>query len=84
MFKLYNNNICSVQDVKQSFFLLVYMQKVRGIDNKKAYNELLERECYSQNREKVEISPINILADVLLRDRVYREFLNMLNNIDLI
>lgn len=52
--------------------------KVNLIDNKKAYKELLERECFSINREHLEISPINLLADVQVRDKVYREFLNML------
>lgn len=52
--------------------------KVRRIDTKKAYKELLQRECYSQNREHIEISPINILSDIECRDRVYRELLSML------
>ena len=52
--------------------------RVRGIDTKKAYKELLEKECYSQNRSHIEISPINLLADIELRDAVYRDFLNML------
>lgn len=52
--------------------------KVKGIDNKKAYNELLEMECYSQNKSKVEISPINLLADIEIRDMVYRDLLSML------
>lgn len=52
--------------------------KVRGISKQKAYEELLERECYSQNKVQVEISPINLLADIEKRDAVYRDFLNML------
>lgn len=52
--------------------------RVRGIDNKKAYKELIEKECYSQNRTAVEISPINLLADIEIRDMVYRDLLNML------
>lgn len=52
--------------------------KVRNIDNKKAYKELLEKECYSLDRLPVEISPINLLADVEIRDAVYRDFLGML------
>lgn len=52
--------------------------KVRRIDNKKAYKELLERECFSQNKIAVEISPINLLADIEIRDMVYRELLSML------
>lgn len=52
--------------------------KVRGIDTKKAYKELLERDCFSQNKSPIEISPINLLADIQIRDTVYREFLKML------
>jgi len=52
--------------------------RVRNIDNKRAYKELLERECYSQDRSSIEISPINLLVDIELRDAVYRDFLNML------
>lgn len=52
--------------------------RVRNIDNKRAYKELLERECYSQDKSPIEISPINLLADIELRDAVYRDFLNML------
>ncbi len=52
--------------------------KIKNIDTKKAYKELLERECFSQNKEKIEISPINLLADIEIRDAVYRDFLSML------
>lgn len=52
--------------------------KVKGIDTKKAYKELLERECFSLNKAPIEISPINLLADIELRDAIYREFLGML------
>lgn len=52
--------------------------KVIGIDTKKAYKELLEKECYSLNKTSIEISPINLLADIKIRDTVYREFLSML------
>ena len=52
--------------------------KVRHIDNKTAFKELLEKQCYSMDREKFVISPVNELADVEIRDRVYREFLGML------
>lgn len=52
--------------------------KVRGIDTKKAYKELLDRECFSQDKVSVEISPINLLSDIEIRDRVYRDFLSML------
>ena len=52
--------------------------KVKGIDNKKAYKELIERECFSINKSPIEISPINLLADIEIRDKVYRNFLHML------
>lgn len=52
--------------------------KVRNIDNKKAYKELLERECFSVDKSKIKISPINLLADIEQRNAVYMDFLNML------
>ena len=52
--------------------------RVRNIDTKKAYKELLEKECYSPNKSHIEISPINLLSDIEIRDAVYREFLGML------
>lgn len=52
--------------------------KVKSIDNKKAYKELLEKECYSQNKSHIEISQINLLADIEIRDMVYRDLLSML------
>ena len=39
----------------------------------------MDRECFSIDKSKIEISPINELADVNLRDKVYREFLEMLD-----
>lgn len=52
--------------------------KVKGIDTKKAYKELLERECFSVDKSKIKISPINLLADIEQRNAVYMDFLNML------
>lgn len=52
--------------------------KVRNIDTKKAYKELLERECFSIDKSHIEISPINLLADIETRDAIYRDFLDML------
>lgn len=52
--------------------------RVRNIDTKKAYKELLEKECYSPNKSHIEISPINLLSDIEIRDVVYRDFLGML------
>ena len=51
---------------------------MRKLSNQEAYRELLDRECYSQNRVEVKINPINLLADIQLRDKVYRDLLNML------
>ena len=52
--------------------------KLRNIDTKSAYKELLGKECFSLNKSPIEISPINLLADIKIRDAVYRDFLNML------
>lgn len=51
---------------------------MRNIDNKKAYRELLDRECFSVNKSNIVISPINEIADIDTRDTIYRTFLNML------
>lgn len=51
---------------------------MRKISNDKAFNELLERECFSQDRTQLEIRHMNQLADVEIRDKIYRNFLNML------
>lgn len=52
--------------------------KIRQIDTKQAFKELLERECYSLEKSHIEISPINLIADIEIRDKIYREFLSML------
>ena len=52
--------------------------KIREIDTKRAYKELLDKECFSINKSNIKISPINLLADVEIRDAVYRDFLDML------
>jgi len=52
--------------------------KMRKISNDKAFNELLERECFSQDRALLEIRPLNQLADIEIRDKIYRDFLSML------
>ena len=48
------------------------------MDNGRAFKELLDIECFALDRTQLEITPINQLADVEVRDAVYREFLNML------
>lgn len=52
--------------------------RVRKISTNQAYKELMDRDCYSQNKSPIEISPINILSDIELRDKIFREFLGML------
>ncbi len=61
-----------------SGFSIGLYSKIKGIDTKKAYRELLERECFSQDKSNIEISPINLLANIETRDKIYREFLGML------
>lgn len=39
---------------------------------------MLDRECFSIDKSHIEISPINELADIETRDKIYRTFLNML------
>ncbi len=52
--------------------------KIRKISNDKAFKELLERECFSQDKTLLEIRPMNQLADIEIRDKIYRAFLSML------
>lgn len=53
--------------------------KIRNIDTKKAYKELLDKECFSIDASNIVISPVNAIADIEIRDKVYREFLDMLS-----
>ena len=52
--------------------------KFMNISNDRALKELLEKECYSLDKSKFEITPVNQLEETEMRDRVYRAFLNML------
>lgn len=72
-----NNKYCCSRCGAGGYSVGLYA-KVRAIDTKKAYKELLERECYSLNKETIGISPINLIADIEVRDAVYRAFLGML------
>lgn len=72
-----NNKYCCSRCGTGGFSIGLYA-KMRHIDNKKAYRELLDKECFSMNKSYIEISPINELADIETRDKVYRDFLNML------
>ena len=72
-----NNKYCCCRCGVGGYSIGLYA-KVKGIDNKKAYKELLDRECFSLNKSSIEISPINLLRDIEIRDKIYRDFLNML------
>ncbi len=72
-----NNKYCCCRCGAGGYSIGLYA-KVRNIDNKKAYKELLERECFSTEKSKIEISPINLLKDIEIRDAIYRKFLDML------
>lgn len=52
--------------------------RVKKIDTKQAYKELIDRECFSIQRSNIAISPINEIADIDKRNEVYTTFLNML------
>ena len=52
--------------------------KMRKISNDQAFKELIERECFSQDKTQLEIRPMNQLADIEIRDKIYRDFLSML------
>ena len=51
---------------------------MRKLSNDKAFKELLKRECFSQDTSALEIRPMNQLADIEIRDKIYRDFLSML------
>lgn len=73
-----NNKYCCSRCGTGGFSIGLYA-KVKGIDNKKAYKELLDKEFFSMDKSRITISPINEIADINTRNKVYREFLNMLN-----
>ena len=52
--------------------------KLNYMDNKTAFKELMNREFFSIDKSKVEIIPINEIADIESRNLVYTEFLEML------
>jgi hypothetical protein len=72
-----NNKYCCSRCGAGGFSIGLYA-RLKNIDNKKAYRELLDRECFSMNKSNITISPINEIADIEKRDKVYRDFLNML------
>lgn len=72
-----NNKYCCSRCGAGGFSIGLYA-RIKNIDNKKAYRELLSKECFSLNRSNIVISPINEIADIDKRDKVYRAFLNIL------
>lgn len=72
-----NNKYCCSRCGEGGFSIGLY-SRLKGIDTKKAYRELLDRKCFSMDKSNIEISPINEIADIEKRDKVYRQFLNML------
>lgn len=72
-----NNKYCCSRCGSGGYSIGLYA-KVRNIDNKKAYKELLEKECFSIQKSNITISPINEIADIDRRNAVYTAFLKML------
>lgn len=72
-----NNKYCCSRCGAGGYSVGLYA-KVRKIDNKTAFKELLDRECFSLDKVPVEISPINLISDIEIRDKVYRDFLRRL------
>ncbi|MBP3801759.1 MAG: hypothetical protein J6I85_07060 [Clostridia bacterium] len=73
-----DNNKFECSRCKKKGFSPDLYAKVKGISSQAAYNELLERECFSLNKSNIIISPINEIADIDTRNKVYSTFLNML------
>lgn len=72
-----NNKYCCSRCGAGGFSIGLYA-KVKNIDTKKSYKELLDRECFSIEKSNITISPINEIADIDTRNEVYTTFLNML------
>ena len=72
-----NNKYCCSRCGAGGYSIGLYA-RVKNIDTKKAYRELIDRKCFSIEREGIEISPINEISDINIRDKVYRDFLSML------
>lgn len=74
---LENNKYCCSECGAGGYSVGLYA-KMKKLSNDKAFKELLERECFSQDRTLLEIRPMNQLADIETRDKIYRDFLSML------
>lgn len=72
-----NNKYCCYRCGIGGFSIGLY-SKLRNIDNKQAYRELLDKECFSIDKSNIIINPVNEIANIEMRDEVYREFLDML------
>ena len=68
-----NKYICS--SCGEGGFSVGLYAKMKNISKQTALIQLLEMKCYSEDREQFEITPINQIADIKLRDAVYRKFL---------
>lgn len=74
---LKNNKYCCSECGAGGYSVGLYA-KMKKLSNDKAFKELLERECFSQDRTLLEIRPMNQLVDIETRDKIYRDFLSML------
>ena len=74
-----NTNKYYCSRCKVNGFSIGLYAKVRCINSKEAYKELLEKEYFSMNKSHITISPINEISNIDTRDIIYRTFLNMLN-----
>ena len=78
-----NNKYCCSRCGSGGYSIGLYA-KVRNIDTKKAYKELLEKECFSIQKSNITISPINEIADIDRRNAVYTAFLLSISAISFI
>lgn len=53
--------------------------KLRCLDNRNAFKELIQKEPFSMDKSNFIINANNELTDIEFRDMVYRDFLNRLN-----
>ena len=72
-----NNKFCCSECGVGGYSIGLYAKMLK-MSNQKAFKELLERECFSLDKTELEIRPMNQLADIEIRDKIYRDFLNML------
>ena len=76
----YINNTYHCFNCGKSGYSIGLYAKIRGIDNKSAFKELMQREFFSidSDRSKFDEIPLNQLADINYRNMVYTDFLKML------